>query len=184
MKHFYPSIDGWFNFRKPYEDAVKAASDGAVFVEVGCWKGKSASFMGVEIINSAKKIDFYCVDHWAGTRGEHDNEPRLSEIEAIFKSNMDQITGLKYKMLKSDSAAAAQKFGDGTVDFVWIDAGHDYESVIKDINAWLPKVKSGGVIGGDDYPMDGVKKAVIESFSAFEEGSENGWKWWRVRKDK
>jgi len=71
-------------FANRHEDAVKAASDGAVFVEVGCWKGKSACFMGVEIINSAKKIDFYCVDHWAGTRGEHDDEPRLSEMDSAY----------------------------------------------------------------------------------------------------
>jgi hypothetical protein len=52
VKHFFDEVDGWFNFSKPYRAAVKAAKDGAIFVELGCWKGKSASFLGVEIVNS------------------------------------------------------------------------------------------------------------------------------------
>jgi hypothetical protein len=38
------------------------------------------------------------------------------------------------------------------------------------------------VIGGDDLPMVGVKRAVTEFFPTYEVGSENGWQWWRVRK--
>jgi predicted O-methyltransferase YrrM len=51
------------------------------------------------------------------------------------------------------------------VDFVFIDADHEYDSVVKDINAWLPKIKQGGIISGHDYfnPC-GVKKAVDEKF--------------------
>lgn len=51
------------------------------------------------------------------------------------------------------------------MDFVFIDAAHDYESVKKDINAWLPKVKENGIIAGHDYEWcDDVKKAVKEFF--------------------
>lgn len=44
--------------------------------------------------------------------------------------------------IKSLSWEAASQFEDDSVDFVFIDADHSYESVIKDINAWLPKVKT------------------------------------------
>jgi hypothetical protein len=37
-------------------------------------------------------------------------------------------------------------------------------------------------MGGDDLPMEGVKRAVDDIFSSYETGSENGWQWWRVRK--
>ena len=66
MEHFFNKIEGWFSFGELYRDAVYNAKDGDVFVEVGSWKGRSAAFMAVEIINSKKKIDFYCVDSWQG----------------------------------------------------------------------------------------------------------------------
>jgi predicted O-methyltransferase YrrM len=95
---------------------------------------------------------------------------------------MKKIEGLKMTPIRSDSAGAASKFEDGSVDFVWIDAGHEYEEVKADIEAWMPKLKRGGVMGGDDYPFDGVSKAVKELLPKHEVGSETGWKWWRVRK--
>jgi hypothetical protein len=50
---------------------------------------------------------------------------------------------------------------------VYIDASHDYESVKEDIIAWLPKVKKGGIICGDDYTpgWPGVMRAVNEVFN-------------------
>ena len=60
--------------------------------------------------------------------------------------------------------------GDGTLDFVYLDAGHDYASVLEDLQAWAPKVRPGGMLAGHDYwngsseavPIYGVKKAVDE----------------------
>lgn len=183
MKHFFDEVDGWFNFSKPYRAAVKAAEDGAIFVELGCWKGKSASFLGVEIINSGKSIALHCIDHWGGSNEPaHKADPDLERVFDIFNENMDRIDGLDLHVHRMASAPAAHLFEDGTIDFVWIDAGHEYEEVMADIEAWWPKVKAGGVMGGDDYPMDGVKKAVDTVFPGREVGSENGWQWWRVRK--
>lgn len=55
------------------------------------------------------------------------------------------------------------------VDLVFIDGEHSYEAAKKDIHAWIPKIRKGGVISGHDY-MDKittdteVKKAVDEIF--------------------
>ena len=57
-KHFFRNIDGWFAREQQllYKNQVKQANDGYHFVEIGSWKGRSSSYMGVEIINSGKKI--------------------------------------------------------------------------------------------------------------------------------
>jgi hypothetical protein len=49
---------------------------------------------------------------------------------------------------------------------VYIDASHEYEYVKQDILNWLPKVKLGGIICGDDYTRGwpGVVLAVNEIF--------------------
>src|SRR5262245_33515739 len=67
LPHFYEQIAGWFNFRGVYEAAIREATDGARFVEVGTWYGRSAAWMAVEIVNSGKRIEFYCVDTWKGS---------------------------------------------------------------------------------------------------------------------
>jgi predicted O-methyltransferase YrrM len=66
---------------------------------------------------------------------------------------------------------ASARVPDSSLDFVYIDAGHDYNNVKCDLAAWAPKVRPGGIIVGDDYggPSDkvgkfGVKKAVTEAF--------------------
>jgi hypothetical protein len=48
---------------------------------------------------------------------------------------------------------------------VYIDANHTHEEVKKDIQAWLPKIKKGGIISGHDYGgWEGVTQAVNEAF--------------------
>ena len=77
----------------------------------------------------------------------------------------DRIT-FHYK----SSVEAAKGVADGSVDFVYIDANHIFEAVMIDIEAWKPKVKQGGVIGGHDFYMttnrrnNGVRDAVYHSF--------------------
>ena len=56
---------------------------------------------------------------------------------------------------------------DGDLDWVFIDANHNYDYVRADIAAWTPKVRPGGIIAGHDY-LDrdgwGVIRAVDEAF--------------------
>lgn len=54
-------------------------------------------------------------------------------------------------LISSTSLSAAKMFNDEYFDFVYIDAAHDYDSVCKDLNAWYPKVKCGGIFSGHDY---------------------------------
>jgi hypothetical protein len=35
--------------------------------------------------------------------------------------------------------------------FVYLDARHDYASVMADLNAWYPTIRPGGVLAGHDY---------------------------------
>jgi hypothetical protein len=64
------------------------------------------------------------------------------------------------------TAAAAPRVPDGSLDFVFVDAGHRYESVRKDVALWRSKVRAGGWFGGHDYQPNfpGVIQAVNEAF--------------------
>jgi predicted O-methyltransferase YrrM len=67
----------------------------------------------------------------------------------------------------------ATRYPDESIDFVFLDASHAYESISRDIDAWRPKVKRGGLLAGHDYvhwtnPEFGVVRAVNERFPRFE----------------
>lgn len=67
MNHFYETIPGFFDFENIYKQMVEGYPSGSHFVEIGCWRGRSAAYMGVEIVNSGKNIQFACVDSWKFT---------------------------------------------------------------------------------------------------------------------
>jgi predicted O-methyltransferase YrrM len=59
-----------------------------------------------------------------------------------------------------ESVSAAATYADGSLDFVFIDAAHDYQSVVDDIRAWGPKMKPGGTLAGHDYQREEFQRAV------------------------
>jgi cephalosporin hydroxylase len=169
MEHFFDSIEGWFDFGDIYIEMInRAAADApSYFVEVGSWKGKSAAFMCVEIANSGKQIKFDCIDIWNGAGA--DDEYASHDATTLFDdfiNNMKPVEGL-YTPVREWSAKAAERYIDGSLNFVFLDAGHEYEDILADIQAWLPKVKPGGFIGGHDFHAHGVRRAVNESFPGY-----------------
>jgi GR25 family glycosyltransferase involved in LPS biosynthesis len=121
--------------------------------------------MAVEIVNSGKKIQFDCVDTWQPIATEKDIPEELYvELYGIFLQNIapvkDYITPVR-----AVSWEGAAYYADESLDAVFIDAAHDYESVTKDLKAWYPKIKKGGVFAGHDYRQDcGVFNAVNDFF--------------------
>lgn len=165
MKHFYQTIgENWFNYQSLYSKMINKFDTGSHFVEVGSWKGRSSCYMAVEIINSKKDIKFDCVDCWEYITIQYDiDKSKYKDLYSIFLKNIEPVKDI-ITPIKKISWEGAELYDDLSLDFVFIDAAHDYDSVVKDINAWLPKVKKGGVIAGHDYlnSPQGVKRAVDE----------------------
>ena len=105
----------WFSYPDLYKSMVEKFPSGSKFVEVGSWKGKSSAYMAVEIANSCKEIDFYCVDTWEGSI-EHKNKQELFMLYDIFLSNMKPVESY-YTPLKMKSLDAVSRFDDHSLDF-------------------------------------------------------------------
>jgi SAM-dependent methyltransferase len=181
VKHFYKNIEGWFSFEYLYKRVVAEAVDGQHFVEVGCWKGRSAAFMAVEILHSGKQIQFDCVDTWLGSdEPKHRGDPDVqrARLFEVFLRNIAPVRA-RVRVVRKSSLNAALGYADDSLDFVFIDAAHDYKSVAADIGAWLPKLKVGGVLAGDDYNKREVAEAVIDTLPAatIEQGKGTGIQW-------
>lgn len=176
MKHIYRDIEGWFNFEDFYSEVATDARDDWQMVEVGCWKGRSAAFLLVELANQGVNPSFFCVDTWSGSQ-EHLNEdsqnyePELQIKDWLYNTFLENMKPLEhlYTPIRKPSLEAAKTFADNSLDFVFIDASHDYDNVKADLEAWYPKMKkckhcgsSRAILAGHDFPFDGVSKAVIE----------------------
>ena len=66
---------------------------------------------------------------------------------------------------------AAERFADGSLDFVYVDASHKYADARADIEAWWPKVKAGGLMAGDDY-YNGYVPLAGDTFGVKDAGDE------------
>jgi predicted O-methyltransferase YrrM len=180
IKHTYQSMEGWFNMENEYLELLEQCPDGGTFVELGCFKGKSTSFIVTEIINQNRPIDFVAVDSFEGATDSNDNKEveaykEISDIEKDFDKNTKLISH-NFSKVKSLSHEAANLFEDSSVDICFIDAGHSYEAVKKDIESWLAKMKKGGIISGHDYTAwEGVNKAVNELLGTPDKISNDCW---------
>lgn len=149
MKKDYKDIDGWFSSTKAYDYLIDKIQYGGIFVECGAWMGKSSSYLCNKAEN--KNVEVYIIDTWLGSSSEIDSTHKIAtqtDIFSIFNKNME---GYKFKSIREESEKASTLFDDNSCDIVYIDMDHSYDSVIRDIKLWFPKVKIGGFISGHDY---------------------------------
>ena len=81
----------------------------------------------------------------------------VRELLKKFSKNVDLITGNSNKVLK--------KIDMAKIDYVFLDGGHDYETVKNDLNCCLEVLNKSGTVLCDDYNLGsapGVKKAINE----------------------
>jgi hypothetical protein len=156
IPHFYQTIPGYFTFPDFYSWLARECPDGHG-VEVGSYMGRSAAYLAVEIANQGGKGKLDLVDTFTAGASSAEVRQLLAPIERII--------GDLHPCFSLD---AATRYPDASLDYVYIDADHYYEAVCRDIDAWIPKVKPGGIIAGHDfceYPGYGVMRAVTERFS-------------------
>ena len=158
MEHFYREVEGCFTWPLFYSrlvDELKAKNRPTVGVELGTLNGQSLAYFAVECLSKGVdcKID--------GVDMRNDN--------GVAAGNLQSVRSVVRTLHSCLSWDAAKLYEDESLDFVFIDAEHDYKSVTKDIAAWRGKVRKGGLICGHDYSQDyaGLMLAVTEAFESW-----------------
>jgi predicted O-methyltransferase YrrM len=153
-------IDGWFNHQAAYDYLLANMPEDGTFVELGAWLGKSSAYL----CDKATHQNITIIDSFKGTAEYIDSYYKLAKTNDIYELFLENMGTRKYKAIKATSKAASKKFANESLDVVFIDLTHTYEAVKEDIKLWLPKVKKGGFIAGDDYHehWKGVIQAVDE----------------------
>ena len=82
----------------------------------------------------------------------------------------------KFTLLRSSSLYASCLFQNESIDAIYIDGDHSHVGVSTDIKAWLPKIKQGGLIAGDDFDhFAGTRQAVTELLPQYELSENDTW---------
>ena len=143
-----------------------------VVVEVGTYKGDFA-----EVMYDALQPEYlYAIDPFR-VMEEYTDNPSIGKIDFSNQSVLDDLACSveqrilsigQCKFLRATSTEASETFEDESLDLVYIDGCHKYESVKKDISVWYPKVKTGGILCGHDYVGGAFEKfGVIPAVQEF-----------------
>jgi hypothetical protein len=185
MDHFYQDISGFMSHKNTVmlDMVLDQFPAGGTWVELGSWTGRSAAYCVVELINRSKLGPFYCVDTWRGEAAIAYDQTIVQDLKKIFRQNIKPVVK-DIKMLSMISWNAARRFQDNSVDFCYVDAGHSYEAVTKDLTAWWPKLRPGSMFGGDDYTKGypGVQQAVWDFFRPLDIKVRRAGRCWLVTK--
>tara|TARA_R110002020_G_scaffold291444_3_gene506878 strand:- start:83 stop:667 length:585 start_codon:yes stop_codon:yes gene_type:complete len=126
-------------------------------VEIGVRLGWYSKYL---LDNTEMHMD--CIDPW-----EANLELKDAQYAYDFCANLLQpyIEEGRCRMVKAYSPQISAYYEDGSLDFIYIDGLHDYESVKADLEAWCPKLRPQRLLCGHDYnptKWPGVVQAVEE----------------------
>lgn len=162
---------------------IRELGDSIRCVEVGVCMGLNSHML---LESCPNIIELIGVDHY---RAYHDWQNYISQehqdrMFQMFSAIIPHL-GPRFNHIKLSSAEAAAELEDGEYDFVFIDGDHSMKAVLKDLDSWWPKLRSGGIMAGHDSNLFGVNFAVTSwakrhgiDPSEVQITDNNAW-WWR-----
>jgi len=165
------------------EEMIKVFPKNSVVAEIGVAKGDFSE----TILRNCNPKKFYLIDCWFPRNGEKYLKDYLSFFYGFEVRNINKVDSpeeyiakrfskeISKKIIfpvKGLSADELEKFEDGHFDWVYIDGGHDYKTIKKDLEISHRKVKKDGFISGHDYVLHkynnpNVKYGVIRAVNEF-----------------
>lgn len=133
---------------------IKEKKYTGTFVEVGTWTGDFAE----ALLKHTECKKLFCVDPYIFFNDfsyrDSMNLKLHSDADKRYQAAKRRLEGVagpgRVEILRKTSMEAVHNFQDESLDFVYIDANHEYKYALEDILAWYRKIRSGGLLAGDD----------------------------------
>jgi len=114
-------------------------------VEIGVFRADYS----MKLLHYIKDLKLYGVDPWTPYRGYNIAPGRVLEAWDIALEKSKQHEN--FTLVRDYSENAVKRFGDDSLDFVYIDGNHSFENTVWDIAQWSRKVRQGGIVAGHDF---------------------------------
>ena len=123
--------------------------------EIGVLRGAYSRIL-CELIPNLK---LKCIDPYLPFRRN-----TKEKMEGHFIRARKRLRGFNVEFIRKPSMEVVREIPDKSLDFVYIDAMHEFDPVMIDLICWSDKVRSGGMVAGHDYSepnwWNGVMLAV------------------------
>ena len=164
----------FFGEKDDREWLLKRLPKHAVCAEIGVYEGRFSEL----ILSTTRPRKLHLIDPW-----KYEADPTYersfygkskghsqARMDGMYESVVKCFKSKRVEIHRDASAACSSRFPDNYFDWIYIDGNHLYEFVKQDLESYFPKIKSGGIVAGDDYgrdpnrwDKDGVKRAVDEA---------------------
>jgi hypothetical protein len=155
IKQIYDYIEKqYIDYFETRNDLIATLPKNMKGAELGVFKGEFSKTI-VEIMNPK---ELYLIDIFQGIMGsgdkDGDNFEKISLDESYENLKKHFEHNNNVKIIKGFTVNELSKIEDNYLDFVYVDAGHEYHDVKNDLEVSYKKVKNGGIIMGHDYNKD------------------------------
>ena len=127
--------------------------------EIGVFRGEYSRCL----LHNNPNLNLICVDPWeAFSRRSNKRVMAQAYRRVVDMFGTDDRVAIK----RMTSVEAVLEQPDNSLDFVYIDQMHDFDSIMLDLILWVPKVRSGGIVAGHDYCKQ-YQNGVISAMFAY-----------------
>ncbi|GFH53262.1 O-methyltransferase [Chaetoceros tenuissimus] len=120
-------------------------------IEIGVQEGKFSKIV-LDTWKSCEK--YHLVDVWAQQKNYKDqanvDDAAQDKLFRTTKENLKEYEE-KVQIHRMFSTEAAKSFENESIDFIYVDARHDYCGAKEDLEYYWPILKPGGIMAGHDY---------------------------------
>lgn len=118
--------------------------------EIGAEVGVERGEYSETICLANPEAKLFAIDGWQVYKGyrDHTNQQTMNQISEEAKKRLSKYN---CEIVKKFSSEAVKDFNLESLDFVYIDASHEFSHVAHDLVEWAKRVRPGGIVSGHDY---------------------------------
>jgi hypothetical protein len=136
---------------------------GELNFNVGAEIGVERGYFSEVLCKANPNLNLWCIDPWLAEAYDpkaaiHAVDTDQKKYDERYEECRNLLSKYNTNIIRDTSIGALDRIPDESLDFVYIDANHDFPNFINDLHQWSKKVKVGGIISGHDYAIFSYKK--------------------------
>lgn len=128
-------------------ETAMALPDGAIILEIGCYKGRSTCCFAFACVGTRKHV--FTIDTFNGNETDFTGNDRRDFFN-VWRKNIQRNNLQEYVTALISFSYEVVKTWSKSINLLFIDGSHIYEDVLADFNNFYPYVVPGGVIALHD----------------------------------